>query len=335
MSNDSANTKNSIAYMQGKFMPLAEANVNIMTHAFMYGTAVFEGIRGYWNAEREQMYLFRLREHYERMIDSMKIMHLQTELSVDELCQVTVELLRQNKPTGDMYVRPSAYKCGQRVGPGLDQNPTDICIFTVPFGNYFKAQEGLKVMVSSWRRIEDNAIPARAKIVGAYVNTALAKTDAALAGYDDCIMLSENGHVSEGSAMNIFMVKNGQLITTSTSENILEGITRGTIIEIAEQELGLKTLCRSIDRSELYTADEIFFTGTGAQIAPCIEVDRRVIGSGHAGPLSLRIQDVYLDICRGVNQKYSQWLTPVFPEKQDEASAQSTPKHALGAAFNN
>lgn len=135
--------------------------------------------------------------------------------------------------------------------------------------------------------------------------------------------------------MNIFMVKNGQLITTSTSENILEGITRGTIIEIAEQELGLKTLCRSIDRSELYTADEIFFTGTGAQIAPCIEVDRRVIGSGHAGPLSLRIQDVYLDICRGVNQKYSQWLTPVFPEKQDEASAQSTPKHALGAASNN
>ncbi len=335
MSNESANTQNSIAYMQGKFMPLAEANVNIMTHAFMYGTAVFEGIRGYWNAEQEQMYLFRLREHYERMIDSMKIMHLETELTVDELCDVTVKLLRQNKPTGDMYIRPSAYKCGQRVGPGLDHNPTDICMFTVPFGNYFKAQEGLKVMVSSWRRIEDNAIPARAKIVGAYVNTALAKTDAALAGYDDCIMLSENGHVSEGSAMNIFMVKNGQLITTSTSENILEGITRGTIIEIAEQELGLKTLCRSIDRSELYTADEIFFTGTGAQIAPCIEVDRRVIGNGNAGPLSLKIQDVYLDICRGVNHKYSRWLTPVYPNKRGGTAAQSAPKHALGAASNN
>ncbi|MBS1957074.1 MAG: branched-chain amino acid transaminase [Cyanobacteria bacterium SZAS-4] len=323
--------------MQGKYMPLAEANVNIMTHSFMYGTAVFEGIRGYWNSEHEQMYLFRLREHYERMIDSMKIMHLETELSVDELCEVTVELLRQNNPSGDMYVRPSAYKCGQRVGPGLESNPTDICIFTVPFGNYFKAQEGLKVMVSSWRRIEDNAIPARAKIVGAYVNTALAKTDAALAGYDDCIMLSENGHVSEGSAMNIFMVKNGQLITTSTSENILEGITRGTIIEIAEKELGLKTLCRSIDRSELYTADELFFTGTGAQIAPCIEVDRRVIGNGKAGPLSLKIQDVYLDICRGVNQKYANWLTPIYPNKKGGslAQAQATPKHALGAVSNN
>lgn len=332
MSNETANYEDSIAYMQGKFMKLKEANVNIMTHAFMYGTAVFEGVRGYYNAEHEQMYLFRLAEHYERMLDSMKIMHLETKLSVKELCDITVELLRQNAPTGDMYVRPSAYKCGMRVGPGLDNNPTDICIFTVPFGNYFKAQEGLKVMVSSWRRMEDNAIPARAKIVGAYVNTALAKTDAALAGFDDCIMLSESGHVSEGSAMNIFMVKNGQLITTSTSENILEGITRGTIIEIADKELNLKTVCRSIDRSELYTADEIFFTGTGAQIAPCIEVDRRTIGNGHAGPLSLKIQDVYLDICRGVNQKYSNWLTPVYPDKKGGKPKQNAETQAVTGA---
>ena len=309
------------AYFKGNFVPLAEANVNIMTHAFMYGTAVFEGIRGYWSEKAEEMYLFRLREHYERMSDSMKIMLLDSKYSVDELCKLTVELVRRNAPRTDTYVRPSFYKAGQRVGPGLQDNPTEFCMFAVAFGDYFHGTPGLKVQISSWRRVEDNAIPARAKIVGAYANTALAKTDAVRAGFDDCIVLAENGHVSEGSAMNLFMVKGGKLITTPTTENILEGITRSSIIEFAEAELGIQTHTRPIDRSELYTADELFFSGTGAQVTPVIEIDRRDVGNGLPGPISAKIKDTYLSICRGENPKYKKWLTPVYAGKESKVGA--------------
>lgn len=307
------------AFFQGNIVPLEDAKISIMNHSFMYGTAVFEGIRGYWNEKQSEIYLFRLREHFERMADSMKIMYLDVKYSVDELCRISVELVKKNAPKTDTYVRPCAYKTGQRVGPSLEDNPSDMCIFTVPFGDYFHGAGGLRVCVSSWRRVEDNAIPARAKIVGAYANTALAKTDALMAGFDECIVLSENGHVSEGSAMNVFMIKKGQLITTPTTENILEGITRNTIIEMAEAELGLKWQTRQIDRSELYTAEELFFCGTGAQIAPIIEVDRRPIGSGKVGAITERIRDLYISICRGEVQKYHKWLTPVYgsPGKQE------------------
>jgi len=308
--------ENTYAYFQGGIVPLADAKISIMNHSFMYGTAVFEGIRGYWNAKEEELYLFRLQEHYERMADSMKIMYLSVNYSVEELCKLTVELVKKNAPRTDTYVRPCAYKTVHRVGPSLENNPSDICIFTVPFGDYFHGAAGLKVQVSSWRRVEDNAIPARAKIVGAYANTALAKTDALMAGFDECIVLSENGHVSEGSAMNVFMVKNGKLITTPSTENILEGVTRRTIVEMAESELGLKVESRQIDRSELYIADELFFCGTGAQIAPIIEVDRRPIGSGSAGPISTMIKDKYISICRGEVAKYASWLTPVYCKKE-------------------
>ncbi|MBK8221619.1 MAG: branched-chain amino acid transaminase [Candidatus Obscuribacter sp.] len=308
--------ENNYAYFQGGIVPLADAKISIMNHSFMYGTAVFEGIRGYWNAKEEELYLFRLQEHYERMADSMKIMYLSVNYSVEELCKLTVELVKKNAPRTDTYVRPCAYKTVHRVGPSLENNPSDICIFTVPFGDYFHGAAGLKVQVSSWRRVEDNAIPARAKIVGAYANTALAKTDALMAGFDECIVLSENGHVSEGSAMNVFMVKNGKLITTPSTENILEGVTHRTIVEMAESELGLKVESRQIDRSELYIADELFFCGTGAQIAPIIEVDRRPIGSGSAGPISTMIKDKYISICRGEVAKYASWLTPVYCKKE-------------------
>jgi branched-chain amino acid aminotransferase len=304
--------KTTYAYFKGNFVPIEDANINIMNHSFMYGTAVFEGVRGYWNEKRKEMYLFRMREHFERMQDSMKIMYLQTEHSVDELCKIVVELLRRNQPTTDTYVRPTAYKTVHRVGPGLDNNPSDICIFSVAFGDYFHGAGGLKVQISSWRRVEDNAIPARAKIVGAYANTALAKTDALMAGFDDCIVLSEDGHVSEGSAMNIFMVKRGKLVTTPINDNILEGITRASIIDFAKQEWGWETETRSIDRSELLIADEMFFCGTGAQIAPIIEVDKRIVGDGKPGPMTQKIKETYLSICKGENPKYLKWLTPVY-----------------------
>lgn len=309
------------AFFKGNFCPIEEANVNIMNHSFMYGTAVFEGIRGYWNAQKEEMYLFRLREHFERMQDSMKIMHSETKHSVEELCKIAVELIRHNKPRTDTYLRPAAYKTAHRVGPSLDDNPSDICMFTVPFGDYFHGAEGLSVQISSWRRVEDNAIPARAKIVGAYANTALAKTDAILAGFDECIVLSENGHVSEGSAMNVFMVKRGVLITTPTTENILEGITRSSIIEIATKEFGLQVESRQIDRSELYTSDELFFCGTGAQIGPITEIDKRPVGNAKVGPISAKLRDRYISICRGEDPKYSDWLTPVYHGGSDKVAS--------------
>jgi len=301
------------AFFEGNFVPLENAKISIMNHSFMYGTAVFEGIRGYWNEAQGEMYLFRLKEHFLRMKDSMKIMHLDdVKYSVDELCKFSVELIKKNEPKTDTYLRPAAYKTGQRVGPSLEDNPSDLCMFTVPFGDYFHGAPGLKVQVSSWRRVEDNAIPARGKIVGAYANTALAKTDAILAGFDECIVLSENGHVSEGSAMNIFMVKNGKLITTPITENILEGITRSSIMEFAKNEFGYDTVTRQIDRSELYTADELFFCGTGAQIAPIIEIDKREISGGQCGEMTGKIRDFYVSMCRGEQKKYMHWLTPVY-----------------------
>jgi branched-chain amino acid aminotransferase len=311
--------KKNWAFFKGNFVPIEEANVNIMNHSFMYGTAVFEGIRGYWNEKLEEVYLFRLRDHFERMADSMKIMHLDVQYSVDELCKISIELMRRNEPCTDVYLRPAAYKTANRIGPSLENNPSDICMLTVPFGDYFHGtNSGLKVQ--SWRRVEDNAIPARAKITGAYANTALAKTDAVLAGFDECIVLSENGNVSEGSAMNIFLVKRGRLVTTPTTENILEGITRGSVMELAEAEMKLSTNVRAIDRTELYTADELFFCGTGAQIAPIVEVDKRPIGTGTPGPVSSRIQELYISACRGNMPKYMPWLTPVYSKKDDKVA---------------
>ena len=318
------------AFFEGNFVPLENAKISIMNHSFMYGTAVFEGIRGYWNEAHGEMYLFRLKEHFLRMKDSQKIMHLDDiKYSVDELCKICVELVKKNEPKTDTYVRPAAYKTGQRVGPSLEDNPSDICIFTVPFGDYFHGAPGLKVQVSAWRRVEDNAIPARGKIVGAYANTALAKTDAILAGFDECVVLSENGHVSEGSAMNIFMVKNGRLITTPISENILEGITRSSIMEFAKEEFGIEAVTRTIDRSELYTADELFFCGTGAQIAPIIEIDKREISGGQCGEMTAKIRDFYVALCRGEQKKYLHWLTPVYgtsnqkSDSKEKAAAKS------------
>jgi branched-chain amino acid aminotransferase len=299
------------AFYKDKFVPIEAANVNIKTHAFMYGTAIFEGIRAYWNSGKHELYVFRLKEHIARMFDNMKLLYFESKYSQNEVFEIVVDLLKKNLPKTDTYVRPCVYSSALTIGPGLMNNPSDLCIFTVPFGDYYDAP-ALKVQVSSWRRVEDNAIPARGKIIGAYANTALAKTDAVRAGFDECIVLTESGHVSEGSAMNVFLVKDGKLITPPGTDNILEGITRNTVAELARDQFGIETICRSIDRSELYLADELFFCGTGAQIAAIGEVDRRPIGNGKAGPISTKIRNMYIDICRGNVPQYHKWLTPVY-----------------------
>ncbi len=298
-------------FLDGEYIDAATASIPVRTHAFLYGTSVFEGIRAYYNKEEDKMYVFRMKEHYERIARSAKIMCMEMKYSVQELCDITVELLKKNNYKADAYIRPTIFKKAQKVGPGLYDNPDGVLIFTCELGDYIDLSKGLSVCVSSWRRLEDNAIPPRAKIGGSYANAALIVTDAKRAGFDDAIVLSENGHVTEGSAMNMFLVENGKLITTKTTDNILVGITRNTVMELAKNEFGIDTIERDIDRTELYIADEAFYCGTGAQVSPITKIDNRNIGTGEVGEISKKIQSLYFDVVKGKVEKYKKWCTPV------------------------
>jgi branched-chain amino acid aminotransferase len=298
-------------FFHGKFVPSEEAKISIMTHAFLYGTSVFEGIRAYWNEVDRRMYVFRPLEHYIRLHQSAKILRIELEHSPQKLVELTKELISQNKPKEDTYIRPIAYKAGMRIGPALLNNPSEFCMFSVPMGDYIDTSKGVSVAVSNWRRVEDNAIPARAKVAGSYVNTALAKTDALLSNFADAIVLDESGHVAEGSAMNIFIIRNGKLITSTVTSNILEGITRASLIELATQELGLEVHERPIDRTELYIADEMFFCGTGAQVSPITSVDYYQVGDGNVGPITAKLKELYFKVVKNQLPKYSGWCVAV------------------------
>ncbi len=299
-------------FMNGEFVPAERGMISVRTHGFAYGTGCFEGIRGYWNEEDQQVYLFRLREHYERLLCSCKILQISLPYSVDQLIDISLELVRRNGQRQDVYLRPVAYKATQTIGVRLHGLEDHFIITSEPLGNYIETT-GLRCGISTWRRIDDNMIPARAKITGSYVNSAFAKSEAMQNGFDEAIMLTHDGHVSEGSAENIFLVTNGELVTPAPTENILLGITRDTIIELARRELGRITRERQIDRTELYNADEIFLCGTGAQIAPVISVDHRPIANGQIGPISNTLQQLYFDVVRGRKEEYrSQWCAPVY-----------------------
>jgi branched-chain amino acid aminotransferase len=314
-----------------------------MTHALHYGTGVFEGIRGNWNQEKGSVYIFRLREHYDRLLRGCRMLMLDIPLSLDELCDITVELVERNGHQQDIYIRPLAYKSAEMVANlKLQDLASDFTLITVPFGNYLGADK-LRCCTSSWRRVDDPMIPARIKVSGIYVNSILAKTEATLAGFDDpmiparikvsgiyvnsilakteatlagfdeAIILNHDGHVCEGSGENIFVVADSRLITPSLEDNVLPGITRDTIKQLAQQELGLEIVERTIDRSELYLADEIFLTGTAAHLTPVVELDNRKIANGDAGPISSQLQRMYFDIVVGRNPKYMQWCTAASP----------------------
>jgi branched-chain amino acid aminotransferase len=300
------------AFFREKIVPIEEAKVSVMTHGLNYGTGCFEGIRAYWNEEVEQLYVFRMKEHYERLHRSCCILHIDLPHSVDELGQITLELLRKEGYRQDAYIRPLAYKADEIIGVRLHDLTDELAIFAVPFGRYLEQEEGAHVCISSWRRVDDNAVPTRAKITGAYINSAFAKTDALLAGYDEALVLTQNGHISEGSAENFFMVRNGHLVTPPVNSDILEGITRDSIIELAREEMGLETIQRSIDRSEVYVCDEAFLTGTGVQIAAITQVEHRPIGSGELGPIVTRVRELYFDVVKAKNPKFQHWCTPVY-----------------------
>lgn len=299
-------------YLDGKYVPEEQAVISVRTHAFMYGTSVFEGVRAYWVPEENQLYVFRLREHFERILNSCKIMHMHPEYTVDDMCDITIELLKKNAPKTDTYIRPVIYKSGQTIGPKLCDNKDSLVITTTPLGDYIDSSNGLKVCVSNWRRSDDNAIPARAKISGCYANTALIVTDARLAGFDDAIVLKADGHVAEGSAMNLYLIEGNKLITSTSTDDILIGITRNTIKEIAENYLNLEVIEREIDRTELYVTDGAFYCGTGAQVMPIISIDNRPVGNGKINELSSQIQQLYSDIVRAKVTEYKHWCTPVY-----------------------
>jgi len=300
------------AFFRGEFVPLRDANINVMTHGFNYGTAVFEGVRAYWNADEEQLFALELIPHYERIRASAKLLMMEIRQSPEELAEITLELLRRDGLREDVYLRPIIYKSSETIGVRLHNLDADITIFGVPFGQYIDTEGGIRAQVSSWRRSDDNAIPARGKITGAYVNGALAKSEAQLNGFDEAIVLTSDGHVSEGSAENLFIVRDGKLITPQVTDNILEGITRRRLMEIARDDHGITVVERSIDRTELYGAEEVFLCGTGAQISPVIEVDRRAVGTGRPGEVTKKLSRTYFDAVRGRNPAYRDWLTPVY-----------------------
>ena len=301
----------SYAYFHKKFVPLSEAKIGVMTHSLHYGTALFEGIRGNWNSEQKQLYIFRLKEHYQRLLNGCRLLNIDLLYTTDELCRITVELVEKCRFQEDIYVRPLAYKGSEALGLRLHGLENDFLVFAIPWGLYLDMDKA-RCMVSSWRRPDDNVIPPQAKITGLYINNSLAKTEAVSKGFDEAIMLAPDGHVSEGTGENIFLVINGKLVTPASYNNILLGITRNTVIELAKNELGIETVERPIDPSELHTAEECFLTGTAAHITPVAEIDRRKIGDGEIGEITGKLKQLYFDVIRGNNPKYLKWCTPVY-----------------------
>lgn len=302
----------SYAYFEGKFVPLAEAKVGVMTHAFNYGTACFEGIRGNWNGERGQMYIFRLKEHYRRLLDSCEVLKIEIPYTIDDLSSLTIELARRCGFKEDTYFRPIAYKSSEQVGVRLHNLDADLLMFATPFGAYLDIEKGARCCIASWRRVNSDMIPVRAKINGIYVNSALAKTEAWEKGFDEAIFLTIDDHVCEGSGENIFIIKDGKLITPPTSDDILVGITRDTAVTLAKNEFGIDTIERSIKAEELFDADECFMTGTAAHLTPIIEIDGHKIGGGSIGDITKKLQQLYFDVILGKNEKYIEWCTPAY-----------------------
>ncbi len=301
-----------IAYFDGDFRPVEECKVSIMTHAFNYGTGLFEGIRGYYSADEDNILIFRLPEHVDRFVRNFRVLCMDVPEDADRIGEICIEVVKQSGFKEGVYIRPLCYKSELSLGPTVKGVESSFCCYAIKLGDYVDIESGLDVAVSSWRRLSDNAIPSRAKTTGSYINSSLAATEAKQAGFHEAIFLREDGSVAEGSAMNIFMVLDGKLVTTPPTSDILVGITRNTVMQLARDEFGIEVIERPISRTELYVCDELFFCGTGAQVAPVRSVDRRVLGNGSPGEITRKLQKLYFDIVLGKIDKYRHWCTPVF-----------------------
>ena len=303
---------NSWVYFNGEIVRYEDVHLGLMTHALHYGTGCFEGIRAYWNAQREQLFLLQAGPHYDRLRRSGRILRMEVPHDTETLVNLTLELLRLNEYRSDVYIRPLLFKSLEEVGVRLHGLDDTFAIYTTPFGKYVEIDEGIRCMTSSWRRVSDQSVPARAKITGSYINSALAKSEAAEAGFDEAIVLSLEGHVSEGSAENLFMIVDGVAVTPPVTDDILEGITRKLVMRVLSEDIGMRVVERSIDRTELYTCDELFLCGTGAQVSPVVELDRRRIGEGSVGEVTQEVQQIYFGAVRGENPAHSDWSIPVY-----------------------
>jgi branched-chain amino acid aminotransferase len=301
-----------IVYFAGDYRSHEEAVLPISAHVVNYGTGCFEGIRAYWNAEHRQLYATLLPEHIDRLLRSARILSLGFEGDRDELCEIVLELLRRNEFEQDAYVRPMVYKSGETIKVTLAGIRTDFAVYCLPMGPYLDIDRGLRLTVSAWKRIDDNAIPARAKVIGSYANAALASDEARAKGFDEALMLTGDGHLAEASSANLFVVADGELFTPAASDDILVGITRRAVLTLAAEQ-GMTVREGNIDRSQALAADEMFLCGTGVQVAPVTEVDGRVIGSGKPGPLTMAMQQRYLEVVRGEVADHAEWRTPVYP----------------------
>lgn len=300
------------AFFNGQIVRIEEAKISVMTHAFNYGTGVFGGLRGYWNEDEEQLFIFRPLDHFKRFLQSAGLMRIELPYTPEDLTHILGELLRTEGWRENVYIRPLAYKSTEIIGVKLHDLDDGVTIFSLPFGKYVENEEGAHVCFSAWRRVDDNAIPARGKVVGAYANSALIKTDAVLAGYDEAIVLNNDGHISEMSAANIFIIRDGVVITPPVNSNVLEGIVRRSLIQLLTDELGLQVVERDIDRTELYLAEEAFMCGTGVQVAAITRVEHRLIGSGKLGPHTRKLRELFFQVVSGKVKKYRHWLTPVY-----------------------
>lgn len=300
------------AYFEGAYCPIEDAKINIMTHSFNYGTGLFEGIRGYHVADEDNLFIFKLEEHVDRLVRNFAVLHMDIPETREDIKNICIDVVKKSGFRQDIYIRPICYKSEYLLVPKLSGVQSKFCCYVITLGDYVDINEGLDVAVSSWRRSADNAMPVRAKTTGGYINSSLAATEAKDASFDEAIFLGEDGTVCEGSAMNIFMVLEGKLITPPPTADILVGITRNTIMQLAQEEFNLEVQERHIGRTELYLADELFFTGTGAQVAPVRSVDRRKIGDGKPGPITLKLQKLYFDVVQGKVEAYRDWCTPVY-----------------------
>lgn len=299
-------------WWNGRQMPWEEATVHVTDLAWSTVGAVFEGIRGYWNDEQQELYVFRLREHMERLIDSMKLVRLPLDYTVDELIEASVELLRAVEAREDTYLRPLAYSQNSS-GKRLSDTSTDLgmLINTNPMPSQLTSGDAIRVKVSSWTRISDTVMPPRIKNISNYRNGQLATMEAKGDGYDNALLLSPQGKVSEAPGACVMMVRKGQLVTPPVTDGILESITRDAIMTMARQSLGATVVERSIDRTELYLADEVFLCGTAFEITPVAEVDRYQVGNGKIGELTGSLQRLFDDVLRGREEQYADWRTAV------------------------
>jgi branched-chain amino acid aminotransferase len=301
-----------LAYFKKQFLPISECRISIMTHALHYGTACFEGIRGNWSEEEQEVFLFRAREHYVRFHKSCHIMRLKLPLSPEGLCELTQELVEKSGLKENVYIRPFAYKSSETIGPKLHGLEDDFFLTVNPAPPYLDVEKGIKASTSSWRRIDDSMVPPRAKVTGIYINCSLAKTEAVENGYDEAIMLNMDGRVSEGTGNNILLIMGNRVVTPSTTDNVLMGVTRDTVLRLAKDELGMQTEERPVDRSELYVADEAFLTGTLSHLVPVLEVDHRPVGTGKIGPITSQLSALYFDVIRGKVPKCREWCLPCY-----------------------